>query len=227
MIRAFLNSDFRPAVFATHPRQIALTFDDGPNPSVTPRLLELLDRHSIRATFFLIGRFVAICPALTKDLVAHGHAVGNHTYSHPPLFRLTLQEVEEELVQCQRVIASAVGEAPMWMRPPFGGWGPHVRGAMLKAKLRGVAMWSVSCQDWIIKSSDQLVQRLVGKVGKSSCRGEVILLHDGDYRIQSGRREQILSALDHLIPRWLDAGYEFVTVNDFRMAHRANEGEAE
>src|SRR5206468_186942 len=78
-------------------RKLALTFDDGPNPSMTPKFLDLLDRHNAKATFFLIGRYVRECPELVKETVARGHLVGNHTETHPNLFRLSRREIRIEL----------------------------------------------------------------------------------------------------------------------------------
>src|SRR5271163_5191499 len=79
------------------PRKLALTFDDGPNPAITPKLLDLLDRHHARATFFLIGRYVRECPDLVKETIARGHVLGNHTETHPNLFRLTRKQIRIEL----------------------------------------------------------------------------------------------------------------------------------
>src|SRR4029077_20502708 len=83
------------------PLQLALTFDDGPNPAVTPPLLDLLDKYSAKATFFMIGRFVRECPGLTKEVAIRGHLIGNHTQTHPNLFWLSRRAIRSELEHCQ------------------------------------------------------------------------------------------------------------------------------
>src|SRR6266487_5061353 len=99
-------------------RKLAITFDDGPNPAITPRLLDLLSRYNARATFFLIGRYVRECPDLVKETVARGHTVGNHTETHPNLLWQTPTQVRIELRLCHDAISNTVGSAPKWFRPP-------------------------------------------------------------------------------------------------------------
>src|SRR6202049_4695468 len=110
-------------------RKIALTFDDGPNPEVTPRLLELFDRYSVRATFFLIGKFARACPELVKEISARGHLIGNHSDTHANLFFRSRAGIRGELVRCQDDIAAAAhAEPPRWMRPPYGYRSPLLHG---------------------------------------------------------------------------------------------------
>src|SRR6202790_4692442 len=91
------------------PRKLALTFDDGPNPAITPRLLDLLDRHDARATFFLIGQFARACPGIVRENAGRGHTIGNHTETHPSLVFLSTRRVMAELVGCQRSIGEITG----------------------------------------------------------------------------------------------------------------------
>jgi peptidoglycan/xylan/chitin deacetylase (PgdA/CDA1 family) len=129
-------------------RAIALTFDDGPNPAITPRLLDLLDRHGARATFFLIGRFARACPGIVKEIAGRGHAIGNHTETHPRLVFLSMRRVLAELVECQQSIGEITGRAPSVMRPPFGARGPQVRAAVKTSGLKQVVTWTVLAHDW-------------------------------------------------------------------------------
>src|ERR1700680_973975 len=112
---------FGPTVWHTSSSwKIALTFDDAPNPPVTPHLLELFERHSVRATFFLIGKFARACPGLVKEISARGHLIGNHSDTHANLFFRSSVRIRDELARCQDAVAAAHAEPPRWMRPPYG-----------------------------------------------------------------------------------------------------------
>lgn len=200
--------------FTTRPKDLALTFDDGPNPDVTQPILDLLDKYSVRATFFVIGRFARAYPRIVRDIAACGHDVGNHTSTHAPLTQLSVRQVETELFRCQDVVGSAVGSRPLWMRPPFGLCGPQIRGPMLRAGLKGIALWSVACGDWNVQPAQTLVVSLA-EVGRNRREGggDIVLLHDGDYRKLYGDRGYVVDALRYWLPRWRDIGHEFVTIS--------------
>src|SRR5580704_7483920 len=102
------------------PNKLAITFDDGPNPAITPKLLDLMAKHHARATFFLVGKFVRECPDLTREILARGHALGNHTDTHPNLFFCGREKTTEELWRCAEAIRQTAGVKPRWFRPPFG-----------------------------------------------------------------------------------------------------------
>lgn len=194
-------------------RKVALTFDDGPNPAVTPRLLELFDRHAVRATFFLIGKFARACPELVKEIAARGHLIGNHTDTHANLFFRLRGGIREELASCQDAIAGAThNEPPRWMRPPYGYRNPLLDGEVRRAGFSGVVMWSRMCRDWKPQPPQRLIERL-GRVARSDGpRGDIVLLHDGDHRALGADRRYLAAALEHWLPRWRDAGVEFVTI---------------
>jgi len=206
-------------------RKLALTFDDGPNPAITPKLLALLDRYNAKATFFLIGRFVRECPELVKETAARGHLVGNHTETHPNLLRLTQREIRIELRLCHDAIASAQGAPPKWFRPPFGMRNPWVIPAARELGYRTV-MWTLLPGDWQEKPTEWLIPRMQpiadhaqrsGGNGASAAaggRGDVLCLHDGAHRELNGDRSRTLAALEHWLPRWRDLGLEFVTIGE-------------
>lgn len=192
---------------------IALTFDDGPNPAVTPRLLELFERYSVRATFFLIGKFARACPELVKEVSARGHALGNHTDSHARLIFHSRLGIRDELARCQDAIAAATkSEPPLWMRPPYGYRTPLLQGEVERAKMKGVVMWSKSCWDWKPQPPQRLIDRLARVAPRNRLRGDIVVFHDGDHRALGGDRQHVVAALEHWLPRWRDAGIEFVTI---------------
>jgi peptidoglycan/xylan/chitin deacetylase (PgdA/CDA1 family) len=205
---------FGPTVWRTSSFQkIALTFDDGPNPAVTPRLLELFDRYSVRATFFLIGKFARACPELVREISAHGHLIGNHSDTHANLFFKSRAGIRNELERCQDAIATASQtEPPRWMRPPYGYRSPMLRGEIHRAGMRGVVMWSKICRDWKPQPPQRLIERLSSVARPNQPHGDVVVLHDGDHRALGGDRHHVVLALEHWLPRWRDAGMEFVTI---------------
>jgi peptidoglycan/xylan/chitin deacetylase (PgdA/CDA1 family) len=218
---------FGPTLHHTsRPGAIALTFDDGPNPSVTPQLLSLLERRHVHATFFLVGKFARACPELTREIATRGHLIANHTETHPNLALLSGSRITEELQRCQISIAAALCTEPadgMWMRPPFGFRGPQLAGAVRRGRCRGVAMWSRNYYDWRQEPAERLIARLAHTAAKNpqtsasrrvNSGGQIILLHDGDFRFLGGERGHILPALEHWLPRWQDAGLEFVTMDE-------------
>lgn len=204
-------------------RKLAITFDDGPNPSITPKLLDLLDRYNAKATFFLIGRYVRECPELVKETVAHGHEVGNHTELHPNLFWLNPTKVRVELRLCHDAIRGAIGTPPKWFRPPYGMRNPWVIPAARELGYRTV-MWTLLPGDWLEKPEEWLIQRMQpiadrakrsvgdGAGAAAGGTGDVICLHDGAHRELNGDRSRTLAALEHWLPRWRDLGLEFVTI---------------
>ena len=188
---------------------MAITFDDGPNPSVTPKVLELFERYNAKATFFLIGQRVRAFPALAREIVERGHAIGNHTETHPSLTFLSPGRITEELERCDDAIAGATGKSPKWMRPPFGYRSPLLDGIVQRRGGAGVAMWNVAARDWRTDSPELVIQRLRRARG-----GDIVLLHDGDHRVREGKRGHVLAALEYWLPRWRDAGIQFVKLDE-------------
>jgi peptidoglycan-N-acetylglucosamine deacetylase len=203
-------------------REIALTFDDGPNPSVTPGLVDLLDRYQARATFFVIGRFARACPELVREIAARGHSLANHTETHPHMIFLSRARISRELRECQDAVQQALASANLrsrsirdpglkgsmkFMRPPFGFRGPQMDGVVRGLGLAGVVMWSRLCYDW----KPQPPERIIGRLALVRPR-DIVLMHDGDHRHLNGDRGHVSKALAHWLPRWRDAGFEFVTI---------------
>ena len=151
---------FGPTLYQTDSaKRLALTFDDGPNPAITPKLLDILDRYNAKATFFVVGNFVRECPGLVKDTAACGHVIGNHTHTHPNLFFCGPAETREELQRCNDAISHATWEQPRWFRPPFGFRSPWLGEIVHQHSLRTV-MWTLLPGDWRAKPVVWLIPRL-------------------------------------------------------------------
>ena len=192
-----------------HPgsRQIALTYDDGPNDPHTMRLLEVLARHDVRATFFLIGRYVKQRPEIAREIVAAGHVVGNHTLTHPLLVFKSETEIRRQLSECRSALQEAIGEPSNLFRPPFGGRRAAVLRVARELGLEPV-MWNVTGYDWNAPPAAEIER----KVAKQIRGGDVILLHDGGHKQMGADRSQTVIATDRLITGHKEEAYEFVTV---------------
>jgi peptidoglycan-N-acetylglucosamine deacetylase len=197
-------------------KQLALTYDDGPNDPHTFRLLEVLDKHGVHATFFMIGRYVQQRPDIARDTVKAGHVVGNHTFTHPLLTLKSAAEVCQELSDCRSALQDAIGEHSNLFRPPFGGRRPAVLRIARELGLEPV-MWNVTGYDWTSPPSAVIEQ----KVSKQIRGGDVILLHDGGHKQMGVDRSQTVQATDHLIMKYKQEGYEFVTIPEMMQKNSA------
>jgi peptidoglycan/xylan/chitin deacetylase (PgdA/CDA1 family) len=188
-------------------KRLALTYDDGPNDPHTLRLLEVLARHNVRATFFLIGRYVEQRPDLARELVRAGHIVGNHTFTHPWLIFKGTRQLRMQLADCARALSNALGVHSNLFRPPFGGRRPAVLRIARHMGLEPI-MWNVTGYDWNAPSVAHIERKVTSQVRG----GDVILLHDGGHRSFGADRSHTVAATDRLIARYKSEGYEFVTV---------------
>ena len=188
-------------------KQIALTYDDGPNDPHTLHLLDVLARQNVRATFFLIGRYVQERPEIARQIAASGHVVGNHTFTHPVLIFKSAAEIVQEISGCRAALQDAIGEHSDLFRPPFGGRRPAVLRIARELGLEPV-MWNLTGYDWNAPPAAVIEQ----KVAKRIRGGDVILLHDGGHKFMGADRAQTVLVTDRLIQRYKAEGYEFVTI---------------
>lgn len=202
-------------------KQLALTYDDGPNDPHTFRLLEILAKHEVQATFFLIGHYVQQRPDIVREVAKAGHVIGNHTFNHPLLIFKSVAEVRSELETCQRVLTDAMGEHSNLFRPPFGGRRPAVLRMARRLGLQPV-MWNVTGYDWNAPSAEYIERKVTNRI----CGGDVILLHDGGHLQMGADRSHTVTATDRLIGRYKAEGYEFLTIpemmarNSSQASHR-------
>jgi peptidoglycan/xylan/chitin deacetylase (PgdA/CDA1 family) len=188
-------------------RQIALTYDDGPNDPHTLRLLDVLAKHEVKATFFVIGRYVEQRPDIVRELVKAGHVIGNHTFTHPNLALASVVQNRIQFEECQRVVREVTGEAPRIVRPPFGGRRPATLQIARSLELEPV-MWNVTSYDWRIPPAAKIVRTCLRQIRG----GDVILMHDGGHREMGADRSQTVLATGMLLERFLAEGNEFVTI---------------
>jgi peptidoglycan/xylan/chitin deacetylase (PgdA/CDA1 family) len=188
-------------------RLLALTYDDGPNDPWTFRLLDVLERHEVKATFFLIGRFVQQRPDIARALVDAGHAIGSHSWDHPNLIFCSAAETRRQLDQTQNAILDATGVNVTIFRPPFGGRRPA---SLRVARLLGLktVMWNVTCKDWTPRSAGEIVALAARQIRG----GNVILLHDGEFHRIGVDRSRSVEATDRILSRYRSEGFKFVTI---------------
>lgn len=185
-------------------KEVALTFDDGPHPLWTPRLLDLLKSLNVRATFFLVGKMVDRYPALAMREVAEGHEIANHTYDHPNLKKLSPAQVQDELKRGAEAIKRAVGYTPVFFRPPGGQYNASTLAVAKAMKLTPV-LWTVNSKDFLHPDPELVEQRLLS----APAAGGILLCHDGI--------EETMRVLPDLVSRLRARGYRFVTVSELAL----------
>lgn len=178
--------------------EIAFTFDDGPHPVWTEKLLDGLKERGIRATFFVIGQSAEEHPELIQRMLEEGNQVGNHTYSHVQLTACKTDQALEEIQKTQEVIYDATGFQPRYIRPPFGSWNEVLQD---KTNLQSV-LWDVDPYDWKVQNTDIIVQRILEQTED----GSIILLHDV--------YEESVEAALKVADIFLERGYRFCTVDE-------------
>ncbi len=196
-----------------------MTYDDGPNDPHTLRLLEVLARHGVRATFFLIGRYVQQRPEIAREIFQAGHVVGNHTFTHPLLIFKSETEIRRELSQCRAALQDAIGQHSTLFRPPFGGRRPAVLRLARELGLDPV-MWNVTGYDWNAPPAEVIERKVTSRIRG----GDVILLHDGGHKQMGADRSQTVIATDRMITRYKAEGYEFATVSQMTGSARVGPG---
>ena len=195
------------------PGELALTFDDGPNPAWTPRLLDVLASHGVRATFFSVGSHAQAQPELMRRIVAAGHLVGNHSWSHPNLALTGRKRICQELAQTSDILQQITGVAVRFFRPPFGARRPEVLRIARRLGLEAV-LWNAMTSDWSQPSTDVIVRRLTKKVERAERRGRAanIVLHDGNHLDMAAYRGPSVAAAGQLIALYKST-HRFVTLD--------------
>jgi peptidoglycan-N-acetylglucosamine deacetylase len=180
---------------------IAMTFDDGPSPETTPQLLDILKQRNIKATFFMIGQNAERNPAIVKRILAEGHEIGNHSWTHPQLSKLSDDRVTEEINKTQNAIKDASGYTPVLLRPPYGAITARQKEWIEKQFGLSVIIWSVDPFDWKRPGASVIEQRILA----GARPGAIVLSHD----IHKQTVDAMPATLDALAAK----GFKFVTVS--------------
>ena len=203
----------RTHIAPPRPGELALTFDDGPNPACTPRLLDTLAAHDARATFFMVGRYAQSEPALVRRIAQAGHLIGNHSWSHPNLALSTPGRVRAELARTSDALAQIIGKPVLHFRPPFGARRPYVLRVARELGMTPV-LWNAMTSDWSEPSADRISQRLMHRIERNHQRGLAsnIVLHDGGHIEIGANREPSVTAAGMLLAHYRPS-HKFVTLD--------------
>lgn len=195
------------------PGELALTFDDGPNPAWTHRLLQILAEHNVHATFFMLGKFAKAEASLARLVSDSGHLIGNHTWTHPDLSRSRAPEVLNELTRTSDVLAQITGKPVLYFRPPFGARRPYVLKLARQLGLVPVT-WNAMTSDWSEPSAEKIARKLIQKIDSNQSRGYAtnIVLHDGNHHALNADRGPSVLATEQLLKHY-DRTHQFVTLD--------------
>lgn len=186
----------------TSEKVIAITFDDGPHPQNTPRLLDMLKERGVRATFYVVGNMVRYNPQILRRMVAEGHEIGNHTVTHGTLSRMSDEGLRSELSRAHQQILAATGIPPRSMRPPGGAIRKEQKQLMLREYGYPTILWSVDPRDWQRPGVDVVAQRLID----GAAPGGILLVHD--------LHKPTVDAMPKTLDALLAQGYRFVTITE-------------
>jgi peptidoglycan/xylan/chitin deacetylase (PgdA/CDA1 family) len=194
---------------ATARGEVSLTFDDGPDPEVTPRVLDLLDRHQAKATFFCVGEMAAAYPAIARDIVRRGHGLENHSYRHSPAFAFYgLAGLTRDVESAQTTLTGVAGRAPRFFRAPMGLRSPLLDPVLAKCGLHYVS-WTRRGFDAIHRNPEKVLRRLADGLAA----GDILLLHDGGTSNRTaGDNSVVLAVLPELLERIEAKGLKSVTL---------------
>jgi peptidoglycan/xylan/chitin deacetylase (PgdA/CDA1 family) len=184
--------------------KIALTFDDGPHPVQTPKILDLLDKYGIKATFFTVG-INATYYSDTLDMVSRrGHEIGNHTFTHPQVSSLDPENLKDEVERCESTIYGLTDRKTKLFRPPEGMIDSDVKKVLGKLDYK-VILWDIDTKDWAHTPPEKIAENVISNISS----GDIILMHD-----YISYNSPTLEALELFIPALLEKGYSFVVVSE-------------
>ena len=181
--------------------RVALTFDDGPTPGVTDLILDELKRRKLHATFFMIGERIAAAPDLARRVLAEGHEIGNHTFTHPKLTTLSDAQVDAEIQKTQDIMGEVMNHRAAWFRPPFGEFRRNQAGIPGMKDL-GIVLWSVDPADWSQPGEAKIAETILGETKP----GSIIICHD--------THRQTADAMGPILDGLLERGFAFAKLSE-------------
>lgn len=189
---------------------VAMTFDDGPHPTLTPKLLDILKERNIKCTFFVVGSNAKAYPNIIRRIIAEGHEIGNHTYTHASLTSRSDEQIRTELQKSEDAMVAAANYRPHLIRPPYGAINTRVKQLMFSEFGYSTIMWSVDPQDWRRPGVSVVTSRLVN----GAHPGAIMLSHD--------IHPPTIAAMPAMFDQLLAKGYQFVTVSQLLNMEKAN-----
>ena len=180
-----------------------LTFDDGPNPTYTSQIIEILQKYDAGATFFLLGKSADRFPGTVREIKKSGKNVANHTYTHIDITKASEDDIRDEIISTNDAIVRVTGQSSWCFRPPYGAIMPDVQKKISSAGFR-VVMWDVDPQDWRNHGADRIADHVI----KYTQNEEIILLHDG-----GGSRDQTVTALEKILKNMTMDGWRFLPLD--------------
>jgi len=190
---------------------VALTFDDGPSPEWTPKILDELKKADVKATFFMLGKNVERYPEIAKRVAAEGHEIENHTYGHRVLLYYKMNELEKEIRDTEKVIKDVTGQSTKYFRPPKA-WVTGDEKRKIKEMGYGIVLWTLNSKDWVSFHDKQITQYILYRIRP----GDIILFHDSGavFSTEGGDRSQTVKTIPRLVKKLKERGYSFVTINE-------------
>ena len=195
----------------THDKVVALTFDDGPSPVWTPKILDELKKANIKATFFMLGEHVAKYPEIARRVAQEGHEIGNHTYDHHVLLYYKLDKLTKEIKDTERIIQKTTGQTTRYFRPPKA-WLTNEEKKKIESLGYKVVLWSLNSKDWVTFDDKYIVRYIVRNIRS----GDIILFHDsgGVFGTEGGNRHETVITIPGLVKKLTEKGYKFVTISE-------------
>jgi peptidoglycan-N-acetylglucosamine deacetylase len=197
--------------FVHRDKVVAVTFDDGPSPVWTPKILDELKKAHIKATFFMLGEHVASYPDIARRVAEEGHEIGNHTYDHHVLLYYKPGELEKELQDTERIIQKVTGQSARYFRPPKAWLTPQEK-KQIEALGYKIVLWSLNSKDWVTFDDKYIVKYIVLNVRP----GDILLFHDsgGVFGAEGGDRHETVKTISLLTDALAKRGYRFVTLTE-------------
>jgi peptidoglycan/xylan/chitin deacetylase (PgdA/CDA1 family) len=199
-------------------KMVALTFDDGPSPEWTPKILAVLEENKVKATFFMLGKHVKAYPQIARMVVDQGSEVGNHTYNHMVILGAGIGKLEKEIKDTEKAIKEATGKTPVLMRPPKG-WVTDKDKKLINKLGYETILWSLNSKDWVSFDDKYIVSFIMNRIKP----GDIILFHDsgGVFASEGGDRQETIKAVRMLVEKLKAQGFVVTTVSELLASRKS------